>query len=86
MEVVKQNKHINIILTGPSSSGKMNVYVIFSKASGQRLGAISWFSPWRQYCFDPNGGTVWSSSCLNLVIEFLKEINKAHNGNSTSKI
>ena len=78
MELVKKNKHIKIILAGHSPSGTTNNYVISNNSTGQVLGTISWFSSWRQYCFDPSRGTVWSSSCLDLVIELVKEINEAH--------
>ncbi len=80
MEPVKKNKHIKIVFTNHSLSlgRKTDVYAIFSRSSGQILGTVSWFSSWRQYCFDPNSGTVWSRSCLDLVVEFLKEVNKAH--------
>jgi len=78
MEIVKQNEHINIIFTGDTPSGKTSVYTVLSRSRGQVLGIISWFSPWRQYCFAPANNIVCSSSCLDLVVEFLKEINKAH--------
>jgi hypothetical protein len=36
-----------------------------------RLGVIEWYSPWRQYCFNPEPDTVWSSDCIEAVADFI---------------
>ena len=30
-----------------------------------QIGEIKWFGKWRQYCFYPNGNTIWNVNCLN---------------------
>lgn len=63
--------YIEYRLTG--TKPKTNVYTIFSKSLGDRLGEIKWYAPWRQYCFFPDEGTVWSKGCLNEVNVFIKQ-------------
>jgi len=67
--------YIEYMLTG--TKPKTNVYTIFSKSSGDRLGEIKWYAPWRQYCFFPDEETIWAKGCLNevnfLIEKFMKE-------------
>jgi len=46
--------------------------------SGCNLGYISWYVPWRQYCFTPKGGCVWSTTCDKQKIEFIEQLNAEH--------
>jgi len=43
---------------------KTKVIAVVSKSSEEELGRIEWFSRWRQYCFMPNGMTIWNTDCL----------------------
>jgi len=43
---------------------KTHAYLIHSRSSGLLLGRIDWFGSWRQYCFWPEPGTLWSDGCL----------------------
>ena len=36
------------------------------------LGYIKWYSPWRRYCFFPIAGTVYASSCLRDIGQFIE--------------
>lgn len=42
--------------------------------NGDSLGYIAWFSRWRQYCFYPRKGTVYSTGCMNDIIDFIKQL------------
>ncbi len=42
-------------------------YYIRNRASGEDLATISWYGAWRQFCFFPEIGTVWSDGCLREV-------------------
>jgi hypothetical protein len=53
---------------------KTAVYEVVSKSTGEVLGTIMWYGPWRQYTFDPNDNTTWSSGCLKQVIAFLDKL------------
>lgn len=79
-EVEVESKHIVIckVLLASKLKRKTNRYVIFNKRSHGILGEIYWNGPWRQYCFYPEPQCVWSTSCLDIVVEFIKKINTEH--------
>lgn len=37
---------------------------VLSKRSGEELGAIVWYGPWRQFCFFPAVGTIFNTGCM----------------------
>ena len=39
-------------------------YRVVNVRSGDVIGAIRWYAPWRQFCFFPTADTVWSAGCL----------------------
>jgi len=47
-------------------------YAILNNRSGNLLGIIEWYGPWRQFCFFPEAGTVWSNGCLAGVQDAIK--------------
>lgn len=67
-----------ILAWEPKKKRKTNRYVIFNKKSYEILAEIYWNTGWRQYCLYPEPQCVWSTSCLDVVIKFIKEINTAH--------
>lgn len=50
---------------------KTSRWIVVSISSGNTLGWIDWRIGWRQYVFEPNDNTSWSSGCLRDVIAFL---------------
>jgi len=52
--------------------GKTKRFTVVSRNSGGTLGRISWYSPWRQYCFSPVFETVWNKDCLKDIQDFLQ--------------
>jgi len=70
------------------SKPKTDVFTVFSRSSLEELGTIKWYAPWRQYCFFPLEGTVWSRGCLdevNLLIEkFMHEWKCRREANKSS--
>jgi len=58
--------------------GKTKVVGIFSWSSGDRLGTVKWYGPWRQYCFYPEPDTVFNDVCLAKIIGFLATLNAEH--------
>ena len=76
-----ENKHIKIVET--PHKGKTKKFDVISKSSEYILGYIDWYNPWRQYCFTvyPDGETVFNSTCLELITNFLKDINVEHKKN-----
>lgn len=51
---------------------KTAVYAVCSRSSGDGLGWIKWYAPWRQYCFFPHSETIWAKNCLIEVNEFIE--------------
>jgi len=52
--------------------GKTKRFEIISKMHCCYLGRISWYSPWRQYCFTSIPDTVWNKDCLKDIQDFLQ--------------
>jgi len=55
---------------------KTNTYVVKTR-SGENLGTISWYFPWRQYVFYPYDQTIWSEGCLQQVTDFIHNLMQA---------
>ena len=62
------------------TKGKTHVWQVANKQSGDVLGLVSWYGPWRQYCFDPHEGTVYSAECLRDIATFCQERMNEHRG------
>lgn len=68
-----KSKYMDAILI--EKKPKTNVYAIVSaRDSDIDLGVVSWYGPWRQYCFSPDNDTVFSLGCMNDIILFIKEL------------
>ena len=50
-----------------------------SKSSNYPLGVVKWFPDWKQFCFFPEEETVFSTGCLNDVVDFVTQLNELHN-------
>jgi len=50
---------------------KTSVFDVLSKHHLTLLGKIRWYSPWRQYVFEPSPDTIWNKDCLRDVSAFL---------------
>lgn len=53
-------EYITISNVGPSKSGRTEIFNVISKSGIGILGQIRWLGNWRQYAFEPNGGTIYS--------------------------
>ena len=74
-------KHIHFLFVRKSDSGKTEVWECYATGKGDihtHLGDVEWYVPWRQYCFYPIKGTVFSRSCLRDIADFLKQMAEAH--------
>ena len=79
-----ENKYIKIIET--PQTGKTKGFEIHNKAGEYTLAEISWYSNWRQYCLFLYDNMVFNSDCLELITNFLKDINIEHRKNWKQKI
>ncbi len=53
------------------TTGKTSKWGIVNNSSGDVLGGIVWYGPWRQYCFEPVEGCVFNGGCLTDITEFM---------------
>jgi len=60
-----------------TSRGKTKIWVCWNN-SGEELGIVKWYAPWRQYCFDCNI-VIMSQSCLCDIADFLDRIKDERN-------
>jgi hypothetical protein len=57
---------------------KTNIYAVRRNDKtglAHLLGLIKFNPRWRQYVFEPEKNTIWSSSCVKGIVEFIDEIN-----------
>ncbi len=63
--------HLKILET--HDTGKTKVFTVQS-VHGGTLGRIIWYSQWRRYTLQPAAATVWDSSCLLEVRDFIDRL------------
>ena len=54
-------------------TGKTKLWEVRNKVSGDLLGQVRWYGPWRQYCFMPKSCTVFSGTCNTEISTFIEE-------------
>lgn len=72
METIKTTKYLKFDIV--RDTGKTKIVFIINIHHDEVIGEIRWFSRWRQYCFLPNHGTVWNTSCLDDVNAVIKQL------------
>lgn len=63
-----------------SAPRKTDVWDVLSARSGERLGFIRWYGPWRQYTFWPAPDTTWNPDCLREIALHCRGLTDAHRG------
>lgn len=48
------------------------VYRIFNNRSGDQIGIISWYKPWKEFVFSSQENCVFNNTCLRDVIDFME--------------
>lgn len=76
-EEKKENKHIKIIET--SGVGKIKIFDVINKSKNYSIGYVAWYPGWKKYCFFPHEEMMFGSPCLELICNFLVEINSHSN-------
>jgi len=56
---------------------KTKVWGCFSK-HGDKLGEVRWYAGWRQYCYFPEIGTIYSSGCSTDIAHFTNQVQIGH--------
>jgi len=65
-----------IIFVKVEEKPKTSIYEVRSRSSGIVLAIVKWYGPWRKYCFHPRPETVWNSSCMIEVCDFILKLMK----------
>lgn len=55
--------------------GKHSQYACYNNKSNGMLGGISYYIKWRQFVFYPQADTIFNSSCLLDIVDFLDQLN-----------
>ena len=65
--------HLDFVLLPkfPKKS-KTNIWRVQNK-SGEQLGSVSWYSPWRRYTFKPYAGGIFDALCLHAIATFCSQ-------------
>jgi len=79
-----ENKYIKIVEI--PLKGKTKRFEVWNKSGDYVLAEIGWYSNWRQYCVFLFDRMVFNSECLELITNFLKEINIEHRKGWKQKI
>ena len=76
MRTYQAYEYIRVKVRPPLPGRKTRIYDISSVRQEAHLGQIKWHGAWRQYCFFPNGYTIWSAGCLGDVNDFLARLKR----------
>ena len=68
-----------LVFTLIENTGKTLVWAV--RKDDLRLGQIEWYAAWRRYCFFPCGATLFDSSCLKEIMDFIDSAMAARKGN-----
>lgn len=63
---------------GWSASGRTRIWRVEPKQVSGCIGEISWYSPWRRYCFFPIANSVFEEQCLRDIAKFCEDQTAAH--------
>ena len=68
----KDSKWIRFCYQG--TTGKTELYYVFAKEGNQFLGMVKWYAPWRKYAFFPQVNSLFESTCLLDITNFLNSL------------
>ncbi len=74
-------KYLDFVLV--HDTGKTQVYSVDSRSQHARLATIRWYGAWRQYVLEPESETVWNTTCLMDIVEFIDELMAARKASAT---
>ena len=69
---MKKYKFIHIKQVNNELFEKKPVFRIFNNKSGDQLGIISYYKPWKEYVFSSIPECVFNNSCLRDVLDFIE--------------
>jgi len=69
-----ETKYQYIRVVKIADNPKTSVWSCCNKHSGDELGIIKWYGPWRQYCYFPTTQAVYSKGCLDDIGDFISRL------------
>jgi hypothetical protein len=69
-EIKMKYEYIN--LTPVETKKKTGTWKCSNNKSGDELGIVKWYAPWRQYCYFPTTQAVYSRGCLADITHFIE--------------
>ena len=51
-------------------------YIIASSRTGDKIGLVEWYKPFREYVLDAENGAAFSHECLSALSKFLRDLNQ----------
>lgn len=76
-------KYIRIEEAGSSPTGKTFRWRVRNIRSDEICGVIKWHGAFRSYCFFPPDGFLYDHSCLQVIADFLVQVNAAQRTKKT---
>lgn len=70
--ILLKTQYKHILFVKVSERPRTSVWSCRNNRNNGELGVIRWYSGWRQYCYFPTGGSVYSMGCLNDIQTFVK--------------
>ena len=61
-----------IVIEEVEKKPKTSVFNILNKKYGDLLGTVRWYGAWRGYVLDIQERTIWSTGCMNDVLDFVR--------------
>jgi len=71
--ILSRGRHITIHAV-PIPGGITDCYCVTPNTKPGVLAWIRWYGPWKQWCFFPCEGTMWSLDCLGDVQKCIEEL------------
>ena len=71
MEPVATYEWIVVYRHNPPKRQTTFRYAVHNRKSGEIIGWVRWYGPWRQQVLFPEPDTVWSAGCLRDVCDFI---------------
>jgi hypothetical protein len=68
--MLREFKHIHFVTV--ARKAKTSVWSCRNNQSNQELGQIRWHPAWRQYCFFTTIDAVYSPTCLDDIVHFIR--------------
>lgn len=54
--------------------GKTVRFAVVNVKQDIAIGTVRWYGAWRKYCFFPDIGMVFDTTCLNAISEFIQQL------------